>query len=104
MLGKNRRPGVALLGGRIPVFSIIGQIDLNLAAFSLGLLQTKNVGLVRFNERQEQPLLVHGAYTVHVPGINLHFVSLTEWLLNGPALPKDSAILPPTPCRRRPAK
>ncbi len=72
LLGKNRCSRIALFDRRIPVLAVIGQVDFDLPALSLGLLQTKDVGLVRLEERQKQPFLVHGTNAVDVPGINLH--------------------------------
>jgi hypothetical protein len=48
---------------------IIGQLDLDLPAFGLGLLQAQNVWLVSLQKGQEQVLAVNGANAVHVPRV-----------------------------------
>src|ERR1700730_8202828 len=72
LLGKNGRSRIALFGRRVPVLAVARQIDFNLPAFSLGLLETQDIGLMFLEERQEQPLAMDRANAVHIPGVELH--------------------------------
>src|SRR5580704_11572104 len=50
VLGEYRRSRIALFHRRVPVLAVAGKLDFDLAAFGLGLLQTQDIGLVRFDE------------------------------------------------------
>src|ERR1700678_2807746 len=76
LLGEDRRARIALLHGGIPILAIIGQVDLELPALGLGLLQTDDVGPVFVKKRLEYSLFEHRPNTVDVPGKNLHGKSL----------------------------
>src|ERR1700722_9469113 len=71
-LGEYRSSRIALLHRRVPILEGIGQLDFDLAAFSLGLLQAQDVGLMRLEKGEKQALFMHGANAVDVPGINFH--------------------------------
>src|SRR6204780_4789142 len=55
------------------MLAVIRQIDFDLPAFSLGLLQAQDIGLMRLEKAEKQALLMHGANAVDVPGKNFHF-------------------------------
>ena len=67
LLREDRRPGIALLDGRISILVIIGQVDLDLAPLGLGLLQTEDVRLVCLDEALQEPFADDGARAVDVP-------------------------------------
>src|SRR6202044_285542 len=71
-LGEYRSSRIALLHRRVPILEGIGQLAFDLAAFSLGLLQAQDIGLMRLEKGEKQTLLMHGANAVDVPGINFH--------------------------------
>src|SRR6185312_16346599 len=78
--GEDRRTGVALLDGRMPVLVIAGQIDLDLAALGLGLLQAQHIRPVLPHEALEKALLDDGTNAVDVPRVEFHRRgSLPEW-------------------------
>src|ERR1700722_2645718 len=76
MLGENCHSRIALLDRRIPILQRVGQLDFDLTALSLGLLQAQDVGLLGLQKFEKQPLLMDGANSIHVPRIDLHFCGM----------------------------
>src|SRR5882672_52412 len=75
LLRENRSARIALLHRGIPVLAVVRQIDLELSALGLGLLQTDDIGPELVEKRLKYPFLDDGANAVDVPGKNLHAIS-----------------------------
>ena len=66
MLRINRRTGIALLIGIIPIRLIPEKFQVNLSGLQFGLLQAEEIG-VQVREHIREPLPCHGPQAVYVP-------------------------------------
>jgi hypothetical protein len=71
LFGEERRAGVALLLGRVPVLVVAGKIQFDLTGLELRLLQAEAVS-VYLMEKVLKTLLNTGSQAVYVPGNQSH--------------------------------
>ena len=78
LLGKDRRPGVALLLRVIPVLVIAGKVNSKLSLLHLGLLEAENVRVLPLYKGIEAFLGDAGPEPVDIPGNQFLFQMITS--------------------------
>ena len=71
MAGIDCRSRITLFPGVVPVRTVSGKIQFDLACLQLGFLQAEEIG-VQGREYVGKPLLHYGSQAVHVPAYKFH--------------------------------